>query len=506
MRLPITLLVLAYASTAAAQVPIAGIGYRVVPQAAAPASFTPGACAGGGPCVGLWVPSGGTNANLPLYRLNSGSDNTFSLPGGYVFGTAGPQTLTLDATRLGVYMNINGTLAGWTGGLAPPGIPTAILPIPTNQVSFQIYDSTITDSLGNPYVGFGVTGGKGAIFGHSIYGGGEQINLLGDVDTWILSQSNLAEGGELALFGGFGGSLAGAFGGRFKAYGGQAGPNAAAHSDGGMVLDSGRDVNGNSAAPGQLPGYAATSGDISIAQNYAKIMNVGRKTGIPFEINIFGNANSAILLNAAANDSITLSTDSGASFTTDDGSGGKISVWTNTNSGNVTIPDFGNAFQVATWRWNGNNGVDWFKGPGNTNRLFGIDFNGITSIFGFTKNIAPAAAVPADPRTYVGGGGGAPAFQNSWVNYNVAFEPAAFWKDVDGTIHMLGMVANGTVDTAVFTLPAGFRPSKTLMLSVWAFNGSCNLRILNTGDVGTIGCAGGPTFLSFDGVVFLAEQ
>lgn len=59
----------------------------------------------------------------------------------------------------------------------------------------------------------------------------------------------------------------------------------------------------------------------------------------------------------------------------------------------------------------------------------------------------------------VGGASPAVAFQNSWVNYDGGFTPARYYFESDGSVCIDGSVKSGTVGTAVFTLPAGYRPA-----------------------------------------------
>jgi hypothetical protein len=61
------------------------------------------------------------------------------------------------------------------------------------------------------------------------------------------------------------------------------------------------------------------------------------------------------------------------------------------------------------------------------------------------------------------GATGEPAFENSWVSYNSAtYQTAAFYKDAFGVVHLKGLIKNGTIGAAAFTLPAGYRPPLTL--------------------------------------------
>jgi len=57
------------------------------------------------------------------------------------------------------------------------------------------------------------------------------------------------------------------------------------------------------------------------------------------------------------------------------------------------------------------------------------------------------------------GAAGEPAFQNSWVNSDAdGSRPVRFRKDAVGGVHIVGLCKNGTLDTAIFTLPVGYRP------------------------------------------------
>ena len=56
------------------------------------------------------------------------------------------------------------------------------------------------------------------------------------------------------------------------------------------------------------------------------------------------------------------------------------------------------------------------------------------------------------------GASGEPAFQNGWVNFGGAEATAAFRKDGEGTVHIKGLIKLGTLASAAFTLPVGYRP------------------------------------------------
>lgn len=63
----------------------------------------------------------------------------------------------------------------------------------------------------------------------------------------------------------------------------------------------------------------------------------------------------------------------------------------------------------------------------------------------------------------IGGGGGAPAFQNSWDNVSIA-TPARYRKTPGGLVTLDGVINDGASGSVAFTLPTGFRPSHQTIL------------------------------------------
>ena len=50
-------------------------------------------------------------------------------------------------------------------------------------------------------------------------------------------------------------------------------------------------------------------------------------------------------------------------------------------------------------------------------------------------------------------------YQNGWVAYNGFLWHGAQYRKVGDMVQIRGMVSSGTVNTAIFTLPEGFRPA-----------------------------------------------
>jgi hypothetical protein len=58
-------------------------------------------------------------------------------------------------------------------------------------------------------------------------------------------------------------------------------------------------------------------------------------------------------------------------------------------------------------------------------------------------------------------------FTNSWTHFTG--RTARYRKTSEGFVYLDGALASGTVGSAAFTLPAGFRPASTLVFTVYTF-------------------------------------
>lgn len=104
-----------------------------------------------------------------------------------------------------------------------------------------------------------------------------------------------------------------------------------------------------------------------------------------------------------------------------------------------------------------------------------------------------------------------PTLLNSWVNNNATYySHAGYWKDKDGVVHLKGLIKDGTytADTTIFVLPVGFRPdliSRFIVTHSAAGSTPGHIKVLDTGEV-QCQTLSGNTFLSLDGVSFLAKK
>jgi microcystin-dependent protein len=98
-----------------------------------------------------------------------------------------------------------------------------------------------------------------------------------------------------------------------------------------------------------------------------------------------------------------------------------------------------------------------------------------------------------------------PAFQNGWVNYDIAnFNPCGFRKYPDGKVRLKGLIKSGTVGgPPIFNLPPGYRPVRESLHEPDNVGSIADLRVRMNGDV----ClnTGSNGWLSLDEVEFDTE-
>ena len=114
------------------------------------------------------------------------------------------------------------------------------------------------------------------------------------------------------------------------------------------------------------------------------------------------------------------------------------------------------------------------------------------------------------------GGSGAPGFQCGWENYTQAgislqHTKAAFYRDRFGTVHLKGLVKNGTCPH-IFTLPEGYRPMERQIFAAASNNTFARVDVngyyysaLNNWDPGRVHAEPGTynnAWVSLDGISF----
>lgn len=135
---------------------------------------------------------------------------------------------------------------------------------------------------------------------------------------------------------------------------------------------------------------------------------------------------------------------------------------------------------------------------------YGVYMNTSTS----TWSILPCSMFPVESEVEFAYR--SPTLVNSWTS--LAFNTSnrhgtlGFYKDADGFVYLRGLATGGSSASAtIFTLPAGFRPSATVLLSSISAAGTCRIDITSAGVVSAV--AGGSTgWNSLDGLCFYADQ
>lgn len=95
------------------------------------------------------------------------------------------------------------------------------------------------------------------------------------------------------------------------------------------------------------------------------------------------------------------------------------------------------------------------------------------------------------------------AFTNSWVNYGSGYTSAAYWKDPFGMVHIEGLIKSGSVGSAAFTLPLGYRPATNLVFGVES-NGAHGRLDVNTSGTVVPSSPSNNAWVQLDGINFYA--
>jgi len=83
---------------------------------------------------------------------------------------------------------------------------------------------------------------------------------------------------------------------------------------------------------------------------------------------------------------------------------------------------------------------------------------------------------------------GAPAFENSWQDYDGDFTAGGYgscrFRKINGVVYLEGLATSGTLGTTIFTLPEGYRPFGIIIThSLTSGNGSSRLDVNTNGNV-----------------------
>lgn len=100
--------------------------------------------------------------------------------------------------------------------------------------------------------------------------------------------------------------------------------------------------------------------------------------------------------------------------------------------------------------------------------------------------------------TAVAGGVG---FQNGWSDFGAPYFGAAYCIDLQGFVHLRGLIKGGTLGLTAFTLPSGFRPVSSALCS--ATGGTITPATVQIDASGAVTPNGtNNAFITLNGIVF----
>lgn len=96
----------------------------------------------------------------------------------------------------------------------------------------------------------------------------------------------------------------------------------------------------------------------------------------------------------------------------------------------------------------------------------------------------------------------APTLLGSWSNYGSGYNPAGYFQDAFGIVHLRGLVQGGTQGTTVFTLPSGSRPANQMLFVAISNNLLGRIGVDTSGNVIADLLSSPGTWISLDGMTF----
>lgn len=143
---------------------------------------------------------------------------------------------------------------------------------------------------------------------------------------------------------------------------------------------------------------------------------------------------------------------------------------------------------------------------GNASTVAGVAANSsptANTLLPLDANAKHAATGFYPPTKHVVGGTGEPAYQNSWIAYP-GWAPSYFFKTLDNIVTVCIMTKSGTLNSTIFTLPAGYRPLANVSGCGRTDSGAVLTDVQSNGAIATEGATTNGWF-AFN-ITFLAEQ
>jgi hypothetical protein len=91
-----------------------------------------------------------------------------------------------------------------------------------------------------------------------------------------------------------------------------------------------------------------------------------------------------------------------------------------------------------------------------------------------------------------------------WTNYGSGFSTAGYYKDLDGVVHLRGLVkkTSPTNGETIFTLPSGYWPEYSSIFAITSVDLTGEARVLSDGSV--LFFRGSGSWFCLDGIQFRA--
>lgn len=117
------------------------------------------------------------------------------------------------------------------------------------------------------------------------------------------------------------------------------------------------------------------------------------------------------------------------------------------------------------------------------------------------------ASQASEPYREVGTPGN-PGFQNGWQNVGGATSTVAFYKDSLGIVHLRGNLVSGINGETAFTLPAGYRPPKSLFMpaATSGLSDSAAVELFANGNANVSFGGSGAPIIGLAGLSFRADS
>jgi len=152
-------------------------------------------------------------------------------------------------------------------------------------------------------------------------------------------------------------------------------------------------------------------------------------------------------------------------------------------------------------------------GAANVTNVYGIYVVAQTGATSNNIGIYNAGSMQTASISRIGDAWVTPTLLNAWSHYGAPWGPVQYRKMPDGRVIIRGIAQGGAVNTAIFTLPVGFRPASNYSQMFACGGGSGVMRIDVAGADGTVLCTaevkGGTFSSSWQGlneISFLAES